>query len=533
MIIGGIGSAVITASSLYVALKLGALPWPIVFAALISIFLLKILGKTSLNEANVTHTAMSAGAMVAGGLAFTIPGYWMLGGEVEVKFWQVLVVALSGVVMGLVATACMRRYFIDEAKLPYPIGVSAAEALKASDETAAKESLTLFISMALAAAYTFIRDGLKALPAMFFDKVNIPGVAFGIYNSPMMFAVGFIVGPVACLVWFIGALIGDIGVVVGGTSFGLWGLEEAKGIKTSLGIGLMFGAGIGVAAMQILKSVHLSKKGKTQESEARGNTHTRKYMVRLAPFVSAAVAAVTAWGLGLGLVPSVILILGIWIAVLMSSQCVGVSGINPMEVFGVLVLLLVQVFFHDMDMFSLFLVAAIVAVACGLVGDVMNDFKAGAILKTDPREQWIAQAIGGVIGAVVASVVLMALVGAYGTDCFGLDKEFVAAQAAAVAAMVGGIPNMNFFVVGLVVGLLLAVLKLPCMTLGLGVYLPFYLSFTAFLGGLIKLLYDRVTRRSKKSENLGMAAAAGLLGGESLIGVGMALFIMFSTFVGA
>ena len=58
---------------------MGALPWPIIFAAVISLFFLKLMGNASLNEANVTHTIMSAGAMVAGGLAFTIPGAWMLG----------------------------------------------------------------------------------------------------------------------------------------------------------------------------------------------------------------------------------------------------------------------------------------------------------------------------------------------------------------------------------------------------------------------------------------------------------------------
>ena len=79
VVIGVLGCVIITASSAYTALKMGALPWPIVFAAVISLFFLKLMGNASLNEANVTHTIMSAGAMVAGGLAFTIPGAWMLG----------------------------------------------------------------------------------------------------------------------------------------------------------------------------------------------------------------------------------------------------------------------------------------------------------------------------------------------------------------------------------------------------------------------------------------------------------------------
>mgnify|MGYP000393993411 CR=1 FL=1 len=56
LIIGGIGCIILTAASAYTALKMGALPWPIVFAAIISLFFLKALGNTTLNEANVTHT---------------------------------------------------------------------------------------------------------------------------------------------------------------------------------------------------------------------------------------------------------------------------------------------------------------------------------------------------------------------------------------------------------------------------------------------------------------------------------------------
>ena len=53
VVIGVLGCVIITASSAYTALKMGALPWPIVFAAVISLFFLKLMGNASLNEANV------------------------------------------------------------------------------------------------------------------------------------------------------------------------------------------------------------------------------------------------------------------------------------------------------------------------------------------------------------------------------------------------------------------------------------------------------------------------------------------------
>ena len=95
VVIGVLGCVIITASSAYTALKMGALPWPIVFAAVISLFFLKLMGNASLNEANVTHTIMSAGAMVAGGLAFTIPGAWMLGYADQISWLEMFIVAPS------------------------------------------------------------------------------------------------------------------------------------------------------------------------------------------------------------------------------------------------------------------------------------------------------------------------------------------------------------------------------------------------------------------------------------------------------
>lgn len=122
MIIGAIGAAILTMSSMFVALKLGALPWPIIFVALVSMFSLKLLGNTNINEINVTHTAMSAGAMTAGGLAFTIPGIWMLNKDADVSFVQLMSVSVGGVLLGLIFTALIRKYFVVTKELPYPMG---------------------------------------------------------------------------------------------------------------------------------------------------------------------------------------------------------------------------------------------------------------------------------------------------------------------------------------------------------------------------------------------------------------------------
>ena len=546
ILIGCVGCAIITAASVYTALKMGALPWPIVFAAIISLFFLKALGhgKASLNEANVTHTVMSAGAMVAGGLAFTIPGAWMLGHADEAGWLEMLLVALSGVVLGLVCTALLRRHFIEDAELEYPIGEAAAQTLIAGDaggSTGAK----LFGAMGLAGVYTALRDGAGVVPAMFFGNVAIPGVSFGIYNSPMLLAVGFLVGTGAVAVWFAGALLANFGIVVGGSAAGLWDVASAQGIASSLGMGVMMGAGVGVICKNILPKAARTLRGArtarrggmSANADADAGAPRRRLRVSagLAACAVAAVALVACFGLNLGPVPSVIVVLLAFVATAMSAQSVGQTGIDPMEIFGLIVLLAVAAV-SDVPQVQLFFVAGIVAVACGLAGDVMNDFHAGHVLGTSPKAQWIGQAIGAVVGALVSVTVMTVLVGAYGPEAFGPQASFVSAQASVVATMVSGIPSVPAFALGLAAGFALYLAGFPAMMLGLGIYLPFYMSLTAFLGALAKVVYDAVCKRrraklapeeraarEKAQAETSLVVSSGLLGGESVVGVLVAL----------
>lgn len=568
-VVGLAGCAVITAASVYTALKMGALPWPIIFAAIISLFFLKALGRkraTSLNEANVTHTIMSAGAMVAGGLAFTVPGIWILGAG-DASWVEMLAVALAGVVMGLVCTAVLRRHFIERENLEFPIGQAAAQTLIAGnggtdDEVRAKRAGTadasgkgtggkLFGAMGAAGVFCALRDAAGVVPAMV-ATLSVPGVAFGIYCSPMLIAVGYLVGVGAVAAWIAGAVFANFGLIWGASSLGAWDVAFGQGVVSSLGMGLMMGAGFGVVVKLIASRVRSSSSRKAVDSGQveRGGDERRRFRVTagLAACAVAACALIVCFVLGLGPVPALIVVALTWITTAMSAQSVGQTGIDPMEIFGLIVLLAVAAM-SDVPAVQLFFVAGVVSVACGLAGDVMNDFKAGHILGTDPKAQWIGQAMGAALGAVVAVTVMFVLVSAYGPDSFGPGKEFVAAQASVVATMVSGIPNVPTFAVGLAAGLVLQLAGLHAMMVGLGVYLPFYMSFTAALGMAVKLIYDAVcaarhrSLRAKlvaqgaedapsledmraKSDETGLVVASGLLGGESVVGVIIALAVV-------
>ncbi len=520
LIIGMIGSVVLTMSSMFIALKLSSVPWPIMFVVLVSMFLLKLCGNTNLQEINVTQTAMSAGAMVAGGLAFTIPGIWMLNPDTEVSLGALLTVTLGGVILGLIFTALFRKYFIVTKELPFAMGQAAAETLKVS-ESGNKKVLLLFVSMIAAGIFTWLRDWkMKIASTILSSKAAVYGSSMGIWLSPMLVSIGYIIGPVVIGVWFLGALIGDFGILIGGVEFGLWDNQTAADIKSSLGIGLMVGTGIGI----LVKGIIPKAKNIFGSMFAKNSLGDNFISMRWAPFVMVLLACAFTVVTDMGIIASIITILGTWLTTSMSAQCVGQSGINPMEIFGIIILIAAKAVSEIGEM-EAFYVAAVVAVACGLVGDVMNDFKAGHILHTDPKAQWIAEVAGGLVGAVVSVCILFVILKAYGPSAFG-SEMFPAAQASAVAAMVGGISNMPAFVIGLIVAAVLYCVNFPVITLGLGVYLPFYMSATAAIGGALRLVADKFVPKFE-ADGKGTVIAAGLLGGESIVGVIIAIYYAY------
>lgn len=549
ILIGCIGCVIITASSVYTALKMGALPWPTIFTSITALVLLRAAGRTSLNEANVTQIIMSAGSMVAGGLAFTIPGVWMLGLGAELSWIEIGGVALAGTLLGLVCTALIRRRFVEESDLEYPIGTAAAETLMASRAGGATGK-RLFGSMAAAGIWCALRDLAGVIPAMI-GALPIPGVAFGIYNSPMLLSVGFLVGGAAVAFWLAGGLIANFGIIVGGSAAGLWDVANAQGIVSSLGMGLMMGSGIGVVVRDILPAAFRSAHNGRRDDD-RANAPARafgKLDRSVLALLVAAAALLVCLVLGLSPIACAVVVVLAFVTTIMSAQSVGQTGIDPMEIFGLIVLLVIAAL-GESDQVRLFFVAGVVAVACGLAGDVMSDFKTGKIIGTDPRAMWIGQAIGALIGCAVSVAVMCALLNAYGADAFGPGKLFVSAQASVVATMVSGIPSVPAFVLGLVAGVALYCLGIPSMMLGLGVYLPFYMTLSASLGAAVKIAYDRVAsiRNARANgdattnantgtdetshEETGIIVASGVLGGESIVGVIIALASVASGLLG-
>ena len=517
LILGIIGSIVITTSSMYVALRMGSLPWPTIFVAVMSMAVLKLLKHSNLNEINVAHTAMSSGSMVAGGLAFTIPGIWMVNPNAQVSLLSLLAVTVSGTLLGVLFTAAIRKYFIEEEKLPFPIGKAAAETVLAGDE-GGRKARTLFSSLGFTAVFVALRDGFKLIPgALSWPGLATRNIFVGFWLSPMALAIGTIIGPLYTGVWFLGAVMSHLFIVPVGLAAGWFAdLAAANAFKDSLGIGLMIGTGLGILFKGMIRRAReiygpiINKK----RNEGRSSL-----VLKMSPLLLTAAAFLLTVFTGMGVWVSVITIIGVWLTTAMAASITGQTGINPMEIFGILVLLAARAI-TGIGGPEAFFVAGVVAVACGLTGDVLNDFKSGHILKTSPRAQIAAEAAGGLVGAVVSVLVLLAMLKAFGA--VGPGSELIAPQAYAVSTMATGLPHTAAFFFGLAIGLTLYLFNVPGMTLGLGVFLPMKISATVFLGGLLGLIFKKRLARSHQNDHIAIIAA-GLLGGEGIAGVLIAL----------
>lgn len=529
LILGAAGSAIITASSMYIALRMGALPWPTIFVAVLSMTVLKLLGNTNLREISIAQTAMSAGAMVAGGMAFTLPGLWITGvwsGATVLAdhWWEVLAIALAGMILGALLTWWLRPRYIEQGSLPYPIGKAAAQTLLAGDQGGRKSQL-LFGAIGFSALFTYLRDRLGLIPAALTSRwFTARRLDVGVMLSPMALGIGYLIGPLATGVWFLGALLAYLLIIPVGPAVGLLASTEAAvGFKNTLGLGLMVGTGVGIIIAFLLNFWKKGriKRGATAAPQTAGQVQ-RGISGRTLQLGGVLLAYIFSLVAGLPPVAAVLLVGGVFVATAMAATITGETGINPMEIFGIIILLAIRILV-PVSTTAAFLIAACVAIACGYAGDVLNDYKSGHILKANPKAQFISELVGGLVGTVVATLAMMALITGYGG--VGTEYGLPAVQAFAVTQMVHGIGNPLVFGSAVALGALLYLAKVPAMTLGIGMYLPFAMSFTVFLGGLTRLVYKRL--RPDATTN-GDVVASGLFGGEGIVGVTIAIISMLT-----
>ena len=490
IIIAVFGAVAISLSSLYVALKLGALPWPTVFAALSAYGLLRLIKRPDINEANCAQAAISAGGLVAGGLAFTLPALWMLQATASITRLELVCLALAGALTGWFFASLFRQEALEKQKLPFPMGQAAAEVLKSS--AGAGSSALLFGSLLLAAVFTLLRDGTKLFPAALIIQVrNFP---IGIWLSPMAVGVGYVLGASYCLYWAAGMVGGVLWMIASGH-------PEALFIKNSAGIGLITGGGIGMVLINL--------RFKREKIQFTGRGH--RWLALAGAFILLVMS-------GIGWLKVVLLLIIAFVVCRIAIQLTGQTSINPMDLLGLMAVLIVSIFFN-LTAKSMIMVAVFAAVACAVSGDTLQDLKSGLLLGTEPRRQLRFALLGAISGAIVASVAILILHGKYGV--FGGASEFPAPQATAIAMVLGGEFHSTVFFVALAVGAIGVFFKQPMMLIGLGVYLPTPLSAAIVFGGVLSYIAKHYSENVQRRFS---HFAAGCLGGEGIAGMLYALY---------
>jgi putative OPT family oligopeptide transporter len=193
-------------------------------------------------------------------------------------------------------------------------------------------------------------------------------------------------------------------------------------------------------------------------------------------------------------------------------------------------------------------VAAVVCVSSAVAGEMLQDLKVGHILGGTP---WKMQ-IGDIIGVILAGLVMFfPLYVLHNSDLalnptnggFG-SAHLPAPQAGLMAALsqgiIGGEMAWPLVIVGIAMGISMILIKVRSpMLFSVGMYLPLGTTFAIFIGGMIRGVVDRLSKKrghndaqKARVENAGILAASGLIAGEALMGLFIAAVVFINDRMG-
>ncbi|MDO5088445.1 MAG: OPT/YSL family transporter [Leptotrichiaceae bacterium] len=532
VLIGTAGAVIITASSFYVVLKFGALPWPTIMVTLISMSVLSIFKRKDAGEITITHTIMSAGSMVAGGVAFTMPGYLILGGRLQnINKLIFLITILTGSILGAVLSYIFRKKLIENDKLEFPVGEAAYNLVKSGKNkkkvkfVAAGTILSTLI--AILRDYTFQKGKAPFIPTIYSIKNGL----LSFYVSPLLLGVGYILGFVNTFIWFLG---GAVTYLIAKPLSVYYNIKDFDIMKNSFGMGFVIGIGISV----ILKII-IETKRSNKFKRIKNNSSNMKIILLL---FSVTGITLVSFIYKLPVFLSLILIIICILCTVIAGYTTGKTGINPMEIYAIISIIVISFlntllnglniggvkFSTNINLLTLFLLACIVSVACGLAGDVLNDFKSGFKMKVNPIEQFIGELIGAVVSSFIVAFLFFIFFDVYKNIGPKENSELIVLQASIVASVIKGIPFIHIFWIGLAAGFLLNMLNIPVLTFGIGIYLPFYLTLPVFIGGVINFISSRI---SEKFSSDMLLFSNGLMSGEAVTGVILSILIYIKLFI--
>ena len=579
IVIGIVLSVVMGAANVYLGLKAGMTVSASIPAAVIGMVILRqfrVLSKesteSSILEANQIQTAASAGESLAAGIIFTMPALILIGVWQEFDMMLTTVIAFTGGLLGILFMIPMRKVFIvkNEDNLQYPEGLACASVLEAGEGIGATNSASLVIKGTLIGGLFKILISFFGLLKGVLEGAILLGnriFFFGGDISPALLAVGFIVRLNIAVLIFIGGFLGWlVGIPLLGN-----GLEYAEnplhGASTLWSTKIRY---VGVGAMVIggLSSIIKVRKGlldavrilidtqKGNEQDIVPN-HQRDMPARVINFFSFLAIILVGFvyynitnNVGITILTTLIMIIMAFFFTAVASYIVGLVGNSNSPVSGMTItavlftggLLYIFGFSGTEGMVATLGVAAIVCCAACTSGDVCNDLKTGQIVGSRPYRQQIMQIIGVAVASLIMAPILQLL---HDNTPGGIGgRELAAPQAGLFASLAdgffgeGNLP-LDMVIIGAILGVLILIadstifqknkkgeFRLHLMPIAVGMYLPFGLSTPILAGGLLAHFITLKSNSTEKSDSLlqnGVLLSSGLIAGESLMGILLAL----------
>lgn len=587
VILGVILAVILAGANAYLGLFAGMTVSASIPAAVISMGLLKMFKNSNILENNIVQTCASAGESLAAGVIFTLPAMIMLGAWSEFNFLDTALIAGFGGILGVLFTVPLRRALIVEKPLQFPEGIACAEVLK-TGEHGGKGVKFVVWAAAFSALFKFSQTGLRLIAetvegAKYLFGKNVIAY-FGTNLSPALIGVGYIVGLNIAILVFLGGIINWLVaipillLVQGGAPAGVTATVYANQLWSEqtryLGVGAMVIGGLW-ALIKMRGSVFSGiTSGLAAYKDIKNNgLHDRldhdmsmKWVLIIILFSIIPLYFLYHFlvgSFGMSLTMALIMVVAGFLFSAVSGYMTGLVGSSNNPISGVTIAtilfasLLILFLFgntHSASAAAAIMIGAVVACATAIAGDNLHDLKTGYLVGATPWKQQVMLIVGTVVSAIVIAPVLNLLLKAYGIGPVSAahPQSLTAPQATLMAAVAKGVfeGGLPWLMVG--IGMVLSIFiiiydqwlekrgsdfRAPILAVAVGIYLPLELSVPIFLGGIISALIKRKVKskkldpelnETKELEQRGMLISSGLITGEALVGIFMAIPIVIS-----
>ncbi len=574
ILLGIVLSIILAGANAYLGLFAGMTVSASIPAAVISMGVLALFKKSNILENNIVQTAASAGESLAAGVIFTIPALVLLGYWTTFDYIEVAKIAAIGGVIGVLFTVPLRRALIITANLKYPEGVATAEVLRAGEEarkgTEKDEAgglKTIGIASLVGGLMKVCQQGFSMWHAEVAGAIAFGRSIFGIGTdlSPALISVGYIVGRNIGILVVAGGLISwAVAIPIYSAVVGFEGdaMDSAWTIWNSkiryLGVGAMVIGGVW-SLVKLFKPLIEGVKASFDTLKSHSNKGDIPLEENDMPiqFVGIALLALLIpvfllyfdiiGSLGIAALLSVVMMVFGFLFSAVAAYMAGVVGSSNNPISGVTI---ATILFSSLLLLALLgtgsgvgaagaiMVGAVVCCAAAIGGDNLQDLKAGHIVGATPWKQQVMQVIGTLSAAVVLGLVLDILHTAYTIGSSTLSApQATLMKSVADGVFTGNLP-WNFIYMGGIIAIILILIDLrqerlgsdfrvPVLAVAVGIYLPITLTVPIFIGGMINHL-GKKSGGSKISEKRGLLMSSGLITGEALMGILVAVPIFIT-----